>query len=62
MKYLVQPMVGSLILDKEDHEVGTNCIARCIADDSCYNYEICYTPTGPKMIQTGINPADINTD
>ena len=64
MKYLVQPIVGSLILDKHEYGVGTNCGRLCIADGcpDCYNYEICYTPTGPKMIQTWINPIDINID
>lgn len=60
MKYLVQPIVESLILDKENHEVGINCLTKCYTD--CYNYEICYTPTGPKMIPAGINPIDINID
>lgn len=60
MKYLVQPIVGDLLLNKENYEINNGCAGYYPCN--CYDYEICYTPTGPKMIQAGINPIDINID
>ena len=51
MRYLVEPIVDNLSLGKEDHGVGTNaCPPHACWNYDCYNFELCHTPTGPKMI------------
>lgn len=62
MKYLVQPIVGDLPLDTRNMGVITNGGDRCnnkchgYCPGYCPTYEICYTPTGPKMAPAGIKP------
>lgn len=62
MEYLVQPTNGVSPLDcncycKSNSVMAYDpCTSKCTT--YCSTYEVCRTPTGPKMYPTGVNPKE----